>query len=322
LELEELYVPQKLYNYLRKHHWDQGIPDSFLTQWIKMENSRYILTKEDKLDFDIIIDKLGLKTYIPKVSSIEDQENHREDTFKVPPPLKEWEKFTQWIITCLKYLKRVSIDLSRTSKEYSTLLNQISDLNQILKENVKESIQEENLIKEQGDFLENVKDKIRFRLKDIRIIDWINLYKLSKGEFIFEFFRQFSIFHDKLFNVNNPKEVKMPIRIKQFRFPPQLQKKMLRFNSLRNHLAHGQNMSLDQRNYVINKNQAFIIDTSLYFLAYILRSFVVEKTLKELKFKDSANIRHEVSKFIIEKYVKNRSLSTEQVEKINEFLQD
>ena len=60
LELEELFNPQKLYNYLRNHHWKEGIPHDFIDDWYKMEFSQYTLHESDQADFDNILKKLGI----------------------------------------------------------------------------------------------------------------------------------------------------------------------------------------------------------------------------------------------------------------------
>ncbi|GAG04174.1 unnamed protein product, partial [marine sediment metagenome] len=52
LELNQLYDPQKLYNYLRNHHWKHGIINSFLSEWIKMRNSNHKLNYTDLSDFE------------------------------------------------------------------------------------------------------------------------------------------------------------------------------------------------------------------------------------------------------------------------------
>jgi len=68
LELEELFNPQKLYNYLRNHHWSEGIPYEFIDDWSKMEFSQYNLNEADQTDFEQILKELGIQyTFSPKV---------------------------------------------------------------------------------------------------------------------------------------------------------------------------------------------------------------------------------------------------------------
>ena len=60
LELEELYNPLLLYNYLRTHHWKNGIAIDFLEEWIKMNNLGINLNNEDIHDFEMLIKQLRI----------------------------------------------------------------------------------------------------------------------------------------------------------------------------------------------------------------------------------------------------------------------
>jgi len=60
LEIDQLYYPKKLYNYLRNHHWAKGIPQEFITNWVKKLNTNSHLNESDRLDFQIIFDKLRI----------------------------------------------------------------------------------------------------------------------------------------------------------------------------------------------------------------------------------------------------------------------
>ena len=61
LELEELFNPLKLYNYLRNHHWKDGIPSVFIKDWTEICLSQYKLDESDYSDFSFIFNKLTLK---------------------------------------------------------------------------------------------------------------------------------------------------------------------------------------------------------------------------------------------------------------------
>ncbi|MBD3198205.1 MAG: hypothetical protein GF317_24360 [Candidatus Lokiarchaeota archaeon] len=60
LELNELYEPLDLYNYLRQHHWKNGIPYETLEEWIQMEQTNHELNQQDKIDFEWILDYLQI----------------------------------------------------------------------------------------------------------------------------------------------------------------------------------------------------------------------------------------------------------------------
>ena len=69
LELEELFNPQELYNYLRNRHWKSGIPEEFIRQWAQMKMSGYQLDEHEKEEFENILKVLNIdvsKTQKPK----------------------------------------------------------------------------------------------------------------------------------------------------------------------------------------------------------------------------------------------------------------
>ncbi len=109
LDLEQLYDPQKLYIYLRTHHWKTGISKDFLTDWIKMSKTGYQLTNEDvscfiKLfkELDITNESL-LNSLIDKLGLSQNTQNN-ELTFlnskfqQAIPPIKNFPEFKKWIL--------------------------------------------------------------------------------------------------------------------------------------------------------------------------------------------------------------------------------
>ncbi|MFX1503907.1 MAG: hypothetical protein ACFFDH_23295, partial [Promethearchaeota archaeon] len=101
LELEELYDPQKLYNYLRNHHWKDGIPESFISSWVQMDISGYRLTEEDLTDFKSILRKLGIQS-----NSFFEETPPKEDVSHniAPFPGNAWDEFKQYV---LNYLDKI-----------------------------------------------------------------------------------------------------------------------------------------------------------------------------------------------------------------------
>jgi len=77
LELDQLYNPHKLYDYLRDHHWDTGITKDFLSEWIQMNNTKYKLNDNDLSDFLSIFRYLK----IPE-SNITELQINRNETFE------------------------------------------------------------------------------------------------------------------------------------------------------------------------------------------------------------------------------------------------
>ena len=104
LELQELYNPQKLFNYLRNHHWSEGIPQEFIEEWANMNISGYMLTESDKLDFELILNNVKgpsqVKCSPHKISPLKIQEiTHPSES--IPSIHEESEEFRDWFYTKL-----------------------------------------------------------------------------------------------------------------------------------------------------------------------------------------------------------------------------
>ena len=66
LEVPELFYPQKLYNYLRNHHWEKGIPEEFLSEWVRALRNDPSLTEDDHVEFQTMLNKLDLSYSLPE----------------------------------------------------------------------------------------------------------------------------------------------------------------------------------------------------------------------------------------------------------------
>jgi len=143
LELEELYNPQKLYNYLRNHHWQNGIPEDFINEWNQMSISYYQLTESDQLDFERILKKLDIqqKSSLSKPDISEIKRTTKKITSEEIPSFNtEWNKYKQWIFKCLDDLERCSTSkIILSPEDYSYFLEEISELDTLL--NKKEVIE-------------------------------------------------------------------------------------------------------------------------------------------------------------------------------------
>ncbi len=53
LDLQELINPERMYFYLRKHHWNKGIPDEFLKEWLTSKQM-------DEAQKEILLNSLGI----------------------------------------------------------------------------------------------------------------------------------------------------------------------------------------------------------------------------------------------------------------------
>jgi len=133
LELEQLYNPQKLYNYLRSHHWKQEFPEKFLSKWLKMSVTRYTLQDNDYTDFEKIFKKLNIPNdFILNLIErnlgngsnpdsldvlndkiINDTQQQKDDLggeiriSSIPSPSHKWEEFKKWYQDNFSLLKKI-----------------------------------------------------------------------------------------------------------------------------------------------------------------------------------------------------------------------
>jgi hypothetical protein len=126
LDLEELYFPERLYAYLRTHHWKDDIDLEFLKEWIQMPNTNYILTDQDFEDFKSIYEKINvcpekiiqLIEYKPKRKEklpVENiiKEKHIATTPKIKqipisiPSLKNFSLYKKWVLSTLDEIDKL-----------------------------------------------------------------------------------------------------------------------------------------------------------------------------------------------------------------------
>ena len=113
LELEELFNPQKLYNYLRNHHWKEGIDKEFLEEWVQMNISKYTLAENDLNDFQVIFQKLDLPSeIIINLFGVEKDNNVKENKPKIQnpseiPSVKDFKKFKKWLLERIKDIEKL-----------------------------------------------------------------------------------------------------------------------------------------------------------------------------------------------------------------------
>ncbi len=117
LDLPELYNPQKLYNYLRNHHWKDGIPADFIGEWVRMNNTNYPLKDKDIEDFESIFKKFNIekKPLLDILVAKEDvnqlPENHLfvdKNVIKNEiPPTNNFPEFRKWLLNKLKDVEKI-----------------------------------------------------------------------------------------------------------------------------------------------------------------------------------------------------------------------
>ncbi len=124
LEMVQLYDPKELYNYLRNHHWKDGISADFIEQWVSFKN---VLDDEEIDLFFGLFSKLNISTTCLKLSE-KNQENKIVHTQNIPSPvikkqeprkissppakytptpsIKNFDQFKEWILAQLDELER------------------------------------------------------------------------------------------------------------------------------------------------------------------------------------------------------------------------
>jgi len=74
LEVPQLFYPLKLFNYLRNHHWEKGIPQEFVSEWIRATTADFSLTEGDHMEFQMMLNKLDLPYTLPEFDAERDSE--------------------------------------------------------------------------------------------------------------------------------------------------------------------------------------------------------------------------------------------------------
>ena len=120
LEIDQLYYPKKLYNYLRNRHWTKGIPQEFITNWVQKLNINSHLDESDRLDFQIIFDKLRIipvkkintpkeiktsKKSVKEHSGFEDKITKK--VIETIPPIESFQEFRNWVLKKIDELENL-----------------------------------------------------------------------------------------------------------------------------------------------------------------------------------------------------------------------
>lgn len=120
LEIDQLYYPKKLYNYLRNHHWSKGIPQDFIKDWIQTLHINDHLDDNIHLDFQNIFNKLHLtptkqvsvnrevKSSKKPIKSSVDLNNEKVKKLIDPiPPIEDFQDFKNWMLKKLDEIQKL-----------------------------------------------------------------------------------------------------------------------------------------------------------------------------------------------------------------------
>ncbi len=88
LEVAQLFYPQKLYNYLRNHHWKKEMPKEFVISWFKNSQKNFPDPEELLMEFRVLLNKLHLSYSLNEV----EVENKTEPKKKINTPTKNEKK--------------------------------------------------------------------------------------------------------------------------------------------------------------------------------------------------------------------------------------
>ena len=123
LEVVQLYDPRELYNYLRNHHWKDGISTEFIEQWVNFKD--VLDTDEIELFFGLF-SKLNVSTASLKLNEINQEsklistqsisspvinkqkprKNSSPATYSPLPSIRNFVQFKEWILAQLDELER------------------------------------------------------------------------------------------------------------------------------------------------------------------------------------------------------------------------
>ncbi len=122
LELDQLYNPLSLYNYLRTNHWKDGISSDFLQDWVQMRNTNYRLKDSDLTDFEELLRSLRIpnKDIMNIICNIDylkigannnheiiNQESFQHSPDNEPPSIDNFQEFKEWIFDKLDKIEHI-----------------------------------------------------------------------------------------------------------------------------------------------------------------------------------------------------------------------
>jgi hypothetical protein len=124
LEVEQLFYPRRLYNYLRNHHWEKGIPRKFVSKWVQTIDTKLQANENDLLDFQIIFDKLKIPhAYLSEANGEKKPQSNTlhkpinptvsiknesvKSTIEPIPSVENFQEFKSWLLKKLDDLETI-----------------------------------------------------------------------------------------------------------------------------------------------------------------------------------------------------------------------
>jgi len=124
LEVTQLFYPQKLYNYLRNHHWKKGMPKEFTINWLKNTTKDFSDPEEALMEFQVMLNKLHLSYSVNNIDLERENKpekkgsNRRELPETIPnvkqpintkaiPSINNFSEFKKWLLNKLNELEKI-----------------------------------------------------------------------------------------------------------------------------------------------------------------------------------------------------------------------
>ena len=124
LEVNQLFYPQKLYNYLRNHHWKNGMPKEFVITWFKITTKDFIDPEEALMEFQVMLKKLRLSYSVSEIDLERKSEPEKkgckqgEKPDPIPiinqprkttaiPSTDNFPEFKKWLLNKLNELEKI-----------------------------------------------------------------------------------------------------------------------------------------------------------------------------------------------------------------------
>ncbi|MBY8992020.1 MAG: hypothetical protein KGD58_14850 [Candidatus Lokiarchaeota archaeon] len=313
LQLEELYSPLKLYNYLRNRHWKEGIPETFIKNWSEMKLSSYELSEEDIVDFEDICSTLGISRDIvefstPEPISVNTKPKLADELFmrnEKPSLHKNWKEYKRWLLDRLDSLSRV-IDKAiknqifiQNKELYSYLLQEISRLNQLV---TPPKLPQTHQL---GD---RVRKEIDTNLEQVRIKEWVDLFGIQDKYRMVSIFRKYverlynDIFGRDQFNEKIVPKIKALVTY--FHLSTKMESNLLWLNNFRNKLTHDDRYSDSEVDVMLGINIKKINNIIMRFITGLITS-----QLNSL-IKNNRNLSDNIYAYIRDSYFDAEYIST------------
>ncbi|MFX1456607.1 MAG: hypothetical protein ACFFDB_14630 [Promethearchaeota archaeon] len=169
LGLEQLFNPLELYNYLRNHHWKEGMPEEFIREWSEMKLSQYKLTESDYDDFESIIKIFNLKPLKSTETKKAKVEQNISEKFNIPfkpeiPSVKNFAEFKRWLLTVLEMIEhRIGIIPTLNKRKFQIEAPILSEQNKNLRRLV---VDITNLLHQDLDLQDRLKTRNIITIRD------------------------------------------------------------------------------------------------------------------------------------------------------------